>query len=279
MKRLPAVLMLMSWNVMAADRVLVHGHRGARGAMPENTLPAFKYAIRAGVDVLELDLAVTKDNVLVVSHDPLLNPVICKDAPKGTPIRTLTLAEVKQYDCGALKNPQFSRQTPVPGTKIPTLDEVFDLAKRGRFEFNVETKSSPRHPELTPSPEEFARLLLGKIREHGLQRRVIVQSFDFRTLHAMKQLDPSIRLSALYSGPQKSFVAIAREAGAEIVSPETSLVTKEKVTEAHQSGLEVVPWTANTPEEWRRLIEAGVDAIISDYPADLISFLKKSRGR
>ena len=83
-ERLPAVILLMSWNVMAADRVLVHGHRGARGAMPENTLPAFEYAIRAGVDVLELDLAVTKDNVLVVSHDPSLNPVICKDAPKAT---------------------------------------------------------------------------------------------------------------------------------------------------------------------------------------------------
>jgi glycerophosphoryl diester phosphodiesterase len=279
MKRLPAVLLLMSWNVMAADRVLVHGHRGARGVMPENTLPAFEYAIREGVDVLELDLAVTKDNVLVVSHDPLLNPAICKNAPKGTPIRALTLAEVKQYDCGALKNPQFPRQTPVPGTKIPTLDEVFDLAKRGSFEFNIETKSNPRRPELTPSPEEFARLVLEKIREHGLQRRVIVQSFDFRTLHAMKQLDPSIRLSALFSGQPKSFVEVAREAGAGIVSPETNLVTKERVTEAHQAGLEVVPWTANTPEDWRRLIGAGVDAIISDYPADLISFLKKSRGR
>ena len=279
MKRLPAVLLLMSWNLMAADRVLVHGHRGARGVMPENTLPAFEYAIHEGVDVLELDLAVTRDNVLVVSHDSLLNPVICKDAPKGTPIRTLTLAELKQYDCGALKNPQFPRQTPVPGTKIPTLDEVFDLAKRGKFEFNIETKSNPRRPELTPSPEEFARLVLAKVREHGLTDRVIVQSFDFRTLHAMKGLDPSIRLSALYSGKPKSFVEIAREAGAGIVSPETKLVTNEQVQEAHQAGLQVIPWTANTPEDWSRLIEAGVDAIISDYPADLISYLKKSRER
>jgi glycerophosphoryl diester phosphodiesterase len=279
MKRLPAVLLLMSWNLMAADRVLVHGHRGARGVMPENTLPAFEYAIHEGVDVLELDLAVTRDNVLVVSHDSLLNPVICKDAPKGTPIRTLTLAELKQYDCGALKNPQFPRQTPVPGTKIPTLDEVFDLAKRGKFEFNIETKSNPRRPELTPSPEEFARLVLAKVREHGLTDRVIVQSFDFRTLHAMKGLDPSIRLSALYSGKPKSFVEIAREAGAGIVSPETKLVTNEQVQKAHQAGLQVIPWTANTPEDWSRLIEAGVDAIISDYPADLISYLKKSRER
>jgi glycerophosphoryl diester phosphodiesterase len=279
MNRLLAVILLMCWNGNAADRVLVHGHRGARGMMPENTLPAFEYAIREGVDVLELDLAVTKDNVLVVSHDALLTPVICKDAPKGTPIHTLTLAEVQQYDCGALHNPQFPRQTTVPGTKIPTLDDVLNLAKRGKFEFNIETKLDSRRPDLAPPPEEFAKLLLASIRRHGLETRVIVQSFDFRTLRAMKQLDASIRLSALYSGPPKDFVEIAKEAGAGIVSPEVKLVTKDQVAQAHRAGLQVVPWTANTPEEWQRLIEAGVDAIISDYPADLISFLKKSPAR
>jgi glycerophosphoryl diester phosphodiesterase len=91
----------------------------------------------------------------------------------------------------------------------------------------------------------------------------------------MKQLDASIRLSALYSGQPKSFVEIAKEAEAGIVSPEVKLVTNEQVSEAHRAGLQVIPWTANTPEEWRRLIDAGVDAIISDYPAALISFLKK----
>jgi glycerophosphoryl diester phosphodiesterase len=270
------VMLLMCWNTMAGEKPLVHGHRGARGMMPENTLPAFEYAIQAGVDVLELDVAVTKDDVLVVSHDPLLNPTICRDAPKETAIRSLTLAELKHYDCGSLKNPQFPRQTPVPGTRIPTLDDVLDLAPRGKFEFNIETKSNPRHPEYTPSPEEFSKLLLATIRKHGLQNRVIVQSFDFRTLRAMKQLDASIRLSALYSGQPKSFVEIAKEAEAGIVSPEVKLVTKEQVSEAHGAGLQVIPWTANTPEEWSRLIDDGVDAIISDYPADLISFLKKS---
>jgi glycerophosphoryl diester phosphodiesterase len=276
MKQLLVVMLLMCWNTMAGEKPLVHGHRGARGMMPENTLPAFEYAIQAGVDVLELDVAVTKDDVLVVSHDPVLNPRICRDAPKETAIRSLTLAELKHYDCGSLKNPQFPRQTPVPGTRIPTLDDVLDLAPRGKFEFNIETKSNPRHPEYTPSPEEFSKLLLATIRKHGLQNRVIVQSFDFRTLRAMKKLDASIRLSALYSGQPKSFVEIAKEAEAGIVSPEVKLVTKEQVSEAHRAGLQVIPWTANTPEEWSRLIDASVDAIISDYPADLISFLKKS---
>ena len=100
---------------------------------PENTIPAFEYAIGVGVDVLELDMAVTKDDVVVVSHDPLLNPEICKGPSASVPIRTLTLKELRQWDCGALKNPNFPRQQPVPGTRKPTLDEVLDLAPRGTF--------------------------------------------------------------------------------------------------------------------------------------------------
>jgi glycerophosphoryl diester phosphodiesterase len=259
-----------------ASAVLVHGHRGARAVLPENTLPAFEYAIAAGVDVLELDLAVTKDNVLVVSHDPHVNPVICKDAPPDLAIRQLTLAELRRFDCGALQNPAFPKQKPVPGTRIPTLDEVLALAPRGKFDFNIETKIFAKHPELTPSPEEFARLLLDAVKKRNLVPRVIVQSFDFRTLHAMKKLNGSIRLSALYEGPEpKSFVEIAREAGARIVSPRYNLVTKAEVEAAHRAKLQVVPWTANTREDWQRLLDCGVDAIISDDPAELIAFLKK----
>ena len=109
-------------------RILVHGHRGARARRPENTLPAFRYAIEQGVDVLELDVAVTKDNVLVVSHDPLINATICSGPKTGIPIHTLTLAELNQYDCGAKQNPAFQTQVPVSGTRVPKLDEVFDLA-------------------------------------------------------------------------------------------------------------------------------------------------------
>src|ERR1700755_2491186 len=119
----------------AATRIQVHGHRGARAMRPENTIPAFEYAIGVGVDVLELDMAVTKDNVLVVSHDPMLNPAICTGPGTPVAIHTLTLAELRKWDCGAKQNPLFSKQPPVPGTPIPTLDEVFDLAPRGKFEF------------------------------------------------------------------------------------------------------------------------------------------------
>lgn len=261
----------------AEPRILVHGHRGARAVLPENTIPAFEYAIKAGVDVLELDLAVTKDNVVVVSHDPTINPIICKGPKAHVPIRELTLAELREYDCGALKNPGYPKQKPLPGTKMPTLDEVLQLASKGSFEFNIETKISPKYPAYAPSPEEFARIVLDLVRKHKLEKRVMLQSFDFRTLHAMKKLAPEIRLSALYEGQEKDFVEIAREAGAPIISPQYRLVTKAQVEKAHAAGLQVVPWTANTPTDWQKLKDAGVDAIISDDPAELIAFLKSAK--
>jgi glycerophosphoryl diester phosphodiesterase len=272
----------LAWTTMlpAAPNIQVHGHRGARAMRPENTLPAFRYAIDAGVDVLELDMAVTRDNVVVVSHDPYLEPPVCSGPrPKAT-IHELTLEEVRQWDCGKIQNPKFPKQTPIPGTRMPTLDEVFDLAPRGKFQFNIETKIFADHPGLAPPPDEFARLVLAVVRKHKLEQRVILQSFDFRTLVAMKKLAPEIRLSALWEREgDRDFVSIAKEAGAGIISPMFPLVTPEKVRAAHAAGLEVVPWTANTPAEWDKLIAAQVDAIISDDPAELIAYLKNKRLR
>jgi glycerophosphoryl diester phosphodiesterase len=246
---------------------------------PENTLPAFEYAIAAGVDALELDMAVTKDNVLVVSHDPELRAPVCTGPTEKAVIHELTLAQVRQWDCGAKQNPAFAKQQAVPGTKMPTLDEVFALAPRGKFLFNIETKIFPDRPEVTPPPEEFARMVLAAIRKHHLESRVVLQSFDFRTLHAMKKLAPEIQLSALYSGAPKDFVALAKESGAQIVSPVANLVTPEQVKAAHAAGLKVLPWTVNTPQEWERLVNANVDGIISDDPAALIAWLKEKGKR
>jgi glycerophosphoryl diester phosphodiesterase len=268
---------LAAWLASGQDArpVKVHGHRGARARRPENTLPAFEYAIAAGVDALELDMAVTRDNVVVVSHDPYLEPPVCTGPRPKTAIHNLTLSEVREWDCGAVRNPSFPDQQTVPGTRIPTLDEVFALAPKGRFDFNIETKSFPDHPELSPPPDEFARLVLAEVRKHHLEARVILQSFDFRTLRAIKKLAPEIRLSALWDGAPRDFVDIAKEAGAGIVSPKAQLVTPAQVAAAHAAGLQVVPWTANQQAEWKRLIEAHVDAIITDDPAALIAWLKK----
>ncbi len=257
-------------------RILVHGHRGARGRMPENTLPAFEYAIQQGVDALEMDMAVTKDNVIVISHDPILETPVCSGPRNGVVIHQLTLAEVRQWDCGAVQNPNFHTQKAIPGTRMPTLDDVFQLATRGTFDYNIETKSFPERPEYTPPPEEFSRMVLAKVRQYKLEKRVILQSFDFRTLVAMRKLAPEIRLSALTEIDPRAFTTIAKEAGhAEIVSPYYKLVTADKVAAAHGAGIQVVPWTVNDPAEWDRLIDARVDAIISDDPAALIAHLKQ----
>jgi glycerophosphoryl diester phosphodiesterase len=262
-------------ELVTASTILVHGHRGARAVRPENTLAAFEYAIEAGADVLELDMGVTKDDVVVVSHDPEMNLKICRgpaDAPHA--IRAMTLAQLRQWDCGTLKNPDYPRQQPVPGARVPTLDEVLALAPRGKFHFNIETKIFRGRPHLTPPPEDFARLVLEVVRRHRVEDRVILQSFDFRTLQAMKKLEPRIRLAALIERP-RDFVEAAREAGAAIISPQFRLVTADKVKAAHQSGLQVIPWTPNRPQEWDRLIEAGVDAIITDDPAELVRRLRE----
>jgi glycerophosphoryl diester phosphodiesterase len=155
---------------------------------------------------------------------------------------------------------------------MPTLDEVFDLAQGNSIQFDVEAKIFPDEPELTPGPEEFAELLLNLIRRHALENRVILLCFDPRMLRIMKRLEPSIRRSALFETP-RVWMDVAHEFEATILGPEFSLVTPRDVAQAHSEGLQVVPWTANQPEDWERLADAGVDGIISDDPAALIAWL------
>ena len=194
-----------------------------------------------------MDLAVTKDNVIMISHDPVLHPPVCSGPRESAIIHTLTVAEVREWDCGKVRNPLFAMQQAIPATRMPTLDDVFQLAGGGAFEYNIETKSFPDRPEYTPPPDEFARMVLAKIRQYKLEKRVILQSFDFRTLVAMRKLAPEIRLSALTATDQREFAAIAAEAAhAEIVSPEYRLVARPTVEAAHRAGLQVVPWTVNT---------------------------------
>ncbi len=282
--------------------ILVHAHRGGRAFRPENTLPAFRYGMEQGADALELDLAVTADNILVVSHSPYLTeptPVGPAEAasearerhcdgpalPPGTPIRTLTLAQLRQYDCGAHTPSAFPQQIAVPHTPIPTFDEVLALAPLGHFDFNVETKIFPNHPEFTPTPEVFVGLIDDAVKRHSLQARMILQSFDFRTLRVMKRLNPEVRLSALFgevnddsrmgfTDPNRSFLHMAETSGAGILSPDAGLVTPENVAAAHRVGLQIVPYTVNTATGWQRMADAQVDAIITDDPAGLLAWLR-----
>jgi glycerophosphoryl diester phosphodiesterase len=220
--------------------IQVHGHRGARARRPENTIAGFEYAIGVGVDAIELDVHVSSDDVVVVAHDPYLKT--------GEYIRTLTAEELG----------------------LPTLDAVFALKKLGGFWFNIEAKVSDH------TPRNFAELVLDRIGEHGVQSRVIFQSFDFGILHRMQRLAPGIKRAALWEGAPRSFVEIAADAGTGIVAPEYTLVTEAEVRAAHQAGLLVIPWTANTVEDWARLIACGVDGIITDDPEALIAYLREA---
>lgn len=272
---------------MPAHALEIQGHRGARARFPENTLPAFEYALKIGVDTLELDLGVSKDNVLVVSHDPHVLPEIClpKSGKAPTPpplLRSLTVAEIKNYDCGSLIHPKFSQQQQVPGTTIPTLDEVFEFVKTSKLpraakvEFNIETKSFPDHPEYTVPPAEFAKLVVATVRKHGLVARTVIQSFDHRTLIEVRKLEPKLRISALNQDASVNQIELVKKLKAEILSPNQELVRKEEVDALHKLGVRVIPWTANTPAEWRKLIDAGVDGIITDDPQALMEFLQGS---
>ncbi len=158
---------------------------------------------------------------------------------------------------------------------MPTLDEVLALAPAGEFDFNIEIKCNPKRPDLTPPPEELARLVLESVGKRRLTGRTVIQSFDFRVLHAARRLSPKVRLSALCSGLRRDLAAVARDGGADMVSPITWLVTARKVRAAHDAGIAVVAWTANRPVQWNRLIRAGVDGIITDDPAALLQYLKK----
>jgi glycerophosphoryl diester phosphodiesterase len=265
--------------------ILIHGHRGARAIKPENTLTAFRYALDNHIDVLEMDMNVTKDNVIVISHEPHINPEICLDErgkkiTQAIAIHDLTLEEVKKYDCGTLKNPQFSTQTPSPKEKIPTLEEVFEMVENSKdpfaqkIEFNIETKIFPSQPELSPSPKDFVKLFYALLKKHKMQKRVILQSFDDRTLLEMKKLDPHVRTAQLTSDNHIDYVTVAKTSRADIISPDWHWILPDDVKRLHKIRVQVAPWTADTKESWQKLIDMKVDAIITDDPVGLKEYLQ-----
>ena len=296
-----ASIALAATNASAFD---LEGHRGARGLAPENTLAAFKQALSIGVTTIETDLAVTRDDVLVISHDPFLNPDLVRGpdgqwlTEKGPAIRTLTLSEVKRYDIGRL-NPgsryatQFPAQKSVDGERFPTLLELIDLVKTSGkpVRLNIETKITPLDPGQTVDAVTFARLVITAVRASGMADRITVQSFDWRTLVEVNKRAPEIptacltietenndNVKASADGPspwtagldvrryEGSVPRLAHAAGCAIWSPLARNATSARIAESHALGLKVLPWTVNDPGEMARLIDAGVDGIITDYP-------------
>jgi len=289
----------------AAQAFDLQGHRGARGLMPENTLEGFAAALALGVTTLELDLGLTKDGVIVVSHDTGLNPDHTR-APdgkflkvRGPDIRSLTLAELKRYDVGRLRPGSayaktLPEQRPVEGATIPTLAEVFDLVRKAKADhvrFNIETKLTPTSGTAVADPESFAAAVVQSVREAGVAARVAVQSFDWRTLAVVRRIAPEIERACITiermhfntlrrgePGPSPwtagldiddfdgSAPRLVQAAGCATWLPLFRDLTTQALAEAKSIGLKVIPWTVNEWSDMDRLIGMGVDGLITDYP-------------
>jgi glycerophosphoryl diester phosphodiesterase len=288
---LEKILILAFWAspCLALD---LQGHRGARGLAPENTLPAFAAALTLGVTTLEMDVGITRDGVVVVHHDLRLNPAIARgpdgrwiDAP-GPAIHSLSFAELERYDVGRLRPgtdyaTAFPGQRPADGTRIPRLSDVFALAaKSGNQEvrFNIETKVSPEAPDDTLPPAEFARALIAEIRKAGMAKRSTIQSFDWRTLRVVQEEAPEIPTVYL-TGAKMAEDALERikSAGGTIWSPSFRTLSPERLQRARALGLKVVVWTVNHPDAIGRMLDAGVDGLISDRP-DVVRTEMERRG-
>jgi glycerophosphoryl diester phosphodiesterase len=295
-----AILIAAAVTTQAAAFDL-QGHRGARGLAPENTLPAFARALAIGVTTLELDAGVTEDGVVVVAHDRRLNPDIVRGTDgrwlvgRTRTIHELTFHELSRYDVGRIRpgtdySSRFASQRRLDGVRIPKLEDVFELARKAHNDevrFNIETKLSPLAPDETVGPDEFARAVIKVVRASRVERRSTIQSFDWRTLALVQREAPEIATAYLTSdadnvrdaggGPSPwtngirfadhgSVPKMVKAAGGGIWSPNYRDLTDALVKEAKGLRLQVLPWTVNDPPDMERLIDWGVDGIITDYP-------------
>ena len=257
-------------------KIKIQGHRGARGMLPENTLAAFKYAIENKIDVLELDLQMTKDKEIIIYHDKNINTDICSGISK--PIKTLSLQEIKEYDCGSKKNTNFPKQQPIMGEKIPSFIELIKLIqseyKDKTIELNIEIKTE-KSLDTDDEIYEFSNKLIDILHKYNITNNVIIQSFDVRALKNIKEIDSLIKTSYLIEELPSidNLIKISKQLGVKIISPEYKLINKNIVTKLHENGFEVLPWTINDINILKQNIEYGVDGIITDYPKQMKDYL------
>lgn len=239
-------------------------------------MAAFRHAIRLGVDVLELDLGLSRDGVLVVIHDPEVNETICSGGEQlpSRLLKDLTFAQLQTLDCGRNRHPRFPQQVPAPGERIPRLEQVLELLEDNpRMKANVEIKTFVDNPQCTWPPERFARSIVQLLADKNLAARVTVQSFDPSALKAVARLDPSIALAALVSR-REEMEPMLTATRARILSPRHSELTRADVSAFHKRGIRVIPWTVNDKQRMRQLIRWGVDGIITDFPDRLMEALQ-----
>jgi glycerophosphoryl diester phosphodiesterase len=269
--------------VQPGNKIEIHGHRGARGYFPENTLTAFLEAVKIGVDFLEMDVVVSKDNKIVVSHEAWMNPGFCL-TPEGKEIEEnsrerynlfkMDHSEIIRYDCGRKTNKDFPLQKPVSEYK-PLLSKVVTAVdaytKNNHLpsvNYNIEIKSEPGYDGIfNPAPAEFVDLVYEEIKKLNILNRVILQSFDTRILRELKKKDASLILSLLVENTNDLQWNL-NELGfmPDIYAPEFVLIDEQMVKTLTSKNIKLITWTVNEVPDIKKMIELGVEGIISDYP-------------
>ena len=278
-----SLIIMMSCHTQA--QLDVQGHRGCRGLMPENTIPAMLRAIDLGVTTLEMDVVITSDDRVVLSHEPFMNAEI-STRPDGTTFSTkeqkqynifrMTLAELQRWDVGMKPHPKFPRQLRIPAVK-PLLEDVIDgveayVRKKGLkpMRYNIETKCQPATDEIYhPGPQRFAALLMEVVMKKKVSERVTIQSFDIRTLQVIHTSHPIMSLAYLIESTNKLAVEdniTLLGFTPAIYSPAFQLVGQKLLDACRKLGMKIVPWTVNDKENIDRLKAMGVDGLITDYP-------------
>ena len=261
------------------------GHRGCRGLMPENTIPAMINALSLGITTLEMDICISKDKKVFLSHEPFFNHEITT-RPDGSFIEAkeeksynmyrMDYDSILKYDVGMKPHPRFPQQQKIKAVK-PLLSDVFEVIKQDMMTrrrpfpyYNIETKTMPATDNIYhPAPAEFVELLMKVIKENQMEEYVIIQSFDFRTLQYLHMHYPAIKTAMLVEDfDNRSFEQQLKSLGfiPTIYSPAYQLVTKELIAKCHAQGIKVIPWTVNTKAEIEKFKTMGVDGIITDYP-------------
>lgn len=281
-KLLLSFFLFISFALFAQNkRIEVHAHRGFRAAFPENTLLAFKEALKAGADHIELDVVISKDSQVVVSHEPWFNPKICSD-PQGKKVKKrsrknlyhLSYAEIKKYDCGKRGNKKIPNQAKVAAYK-PLLSEVIEameaFAKENNLpsvHYNIEIKNNAwGDGKYHPSPEIFASLVYNVIKKYNLSNRLLIQSFDIRSLKCIHQTDSTLKTGLLIANI-KSPSRNIKKLGfiPDYYNPALKLCKAKTIKRAHSKGCKVIVWTVNSEKDMKRLIRLGADGFITDHP-------------
>ncbi len=280
------VFVLLSSSAMTQPTVPkfdVQGHRGARGLMPENTVPAFLLALDSGVTTVEMDLAVTKDRQLVVSHEPWMSAAFCLN-PDGKPIKEkeemkyniyqMTYDQVKMWDCGSKGNEKFPQEKKIKAVKpllrdvIVAVEDHIKSFTQYEVDYNIEIKSLPEGDgKFHPKPGEFSDLVYNYLDQFLPMDRVVIQSFDLRVLKYFHNKYPRVRLALLIENLNTIEENVAKLGFTpSIYSPDFTLLSKDEIMTCHRLKMRVIPWTVNEEKDMIELKEWGVDGIITDYP-------------